>query len=66
MARAFVSPIRATMHLAKLAELAPEMPHGIRCFTLDHEALETCTYMGRKNFDKLPETPLQYQATGSM
>lgn len=66
MERAFVAPIRATMHLAKLAELAASMPSAVRCFTLEHVSLETHLCWSRKNFNKIPESPLQYQAKGSM
>ena len=66
MSPAFVAPIRATMHLAKLAELAAYMPSAVRCFTLEHESLETHLCWSRKNFNKFPGSLLQYQATGSM
>lgn len=64
MDRQFISPIRATLHLTKLAELAASNPSAVRCFTLGHVALATCIRCGRKDFPVISAQPLQHHTMG--
>lgn len=48
MDRAFSHPIKAVLHLSKLAQLAAIMPKAIRLFTLEHVSLQTVQNTSRK------------------